>query len=369
MSSRLEFVTLALAPGANIRELCRRIGISPKTGYKMLARFQEQGVDGLADRSRRPLTSPGRTVAEVESYVLALHAQYPCWGARKLHGLIPDCPERPHFNTIDAILKRHGKQVLPVSNSGKPAKSRFEYAEPNQLWQMDFKGHFALTNPQAGRCHPLTVLDDHSRFALCLTACSQETGAVVQAALTVAFRRYGLPERITCDNGSPWRNKRGESISKLEVWLLRHGIRVSHSRPHHPQTQGKDERFHRTLKYELTNRFGYSSIASCQSAFDEWRDQYNIIRPHAALGQKPPISRFTPSARQFPNRLPAVEYATGKVLKVRKSGQIRYDSRDIFVGEGLAGELVALRPTAIDGQLTVYFCDKEIRVVDLRNPP
>lgn len=368
MSSRLEFVHLARAPGSNIRELCRRFGISPKTAYKMLNRFDEYGDDGLIDRPRSPVTVVRHASAEQEACILALHAKYPCWGGRKLVELMPPEVERVHFNTVAAILKRHGKFVLPVSSRGKPARIRFEHEAPNLLWQMDFKGHFALTSRAAGRCHPLTVIDDHSRFALCITACAQETGAAVQAQLTRTFREYGLPQRITCDNGSPWRNKKGESISRLEVWLIRLGVRVGHSRPHHPQTQGKDERFHRTLKHELLDRRGFNSLAECQRAFDKWRDLYNCIRPHESLGQRTPATRYEPSARPFPNQLPPVEYDTNEVRTVRKSGQIKYRGYEIFVGEGLAGERVALQPTAIDGQLEIIFCDREIRLVDLKKP-
>lgn len=367
MSSRLEFVTLATAQGANVRALCRSFGISPQTAYKLLARFKEHGAEGLQERSRKPLLSPRRSSAELESRVVELHDKYPYWGARKLAALLPEDLTKPHPNTISAILRRHGRQVLPSTDVQSPATKRFEYEAPNLLWQMDFKGHFALTDPRAGRCYPLTVLDDHSRFAICLKACSSETGDQVKQALIEAFKTYGLPQRITCDNGNPWGTPKQNGITKTEAWLIRVGVKVSHSRPMHPQTQGKDERFHRTLKRELLGRAGFNSLQACQQALDGWRDQYNLIRPHYALDHKPPASRYRVSARPYPDRLPTVEYDTGdEVKKVRGNGYITFSGTPVFVGEGLVGEHVAVRARDTDGFFDVMFCDRKVTEIDLR---
>jgi transposase InsO family protein len=366
MSSRLELVLLAVAPGANMAALCRSFGVSRKTGNKWRAEYLEHGAEGLKDRSRRPRSWPNRSSAELEAAVVALHDAYPCWGARKLQVLLPEEFAKTHPNTIAAILRRNGRQVEPNADLTEPANKRFEHEAPNLLWQMDFKGHIALTGQRTVRCHPLTVLDDHSRFALSLTACSGETGEQVTEALTQVFRTYGLPERITCDNGPPWGTSGHGTLSRLEVWLMRLGIRVGHSRPFHPQTQGKDERFHRTLKRELLNRSGFNSIEACQSAFNRWRDQYNLIRPHEALGQKPPVSRYAASARPFPALLAPIEYDEGDhVRKVRRHGQLYFQGRDYFVGEGLTGECVAVRPTEEDGVFKVIFCHREITRLNL----
>ena len=366
MTSRLEFVMLASAPKANISALCQSFGISRKTGHKWLGQFEEQGKDGLSDRSRRPHTSPNRSGTELEEQILALHGQHPYWGARKLQALLPNGSPKPHPNTISAILRRHGKQILSSSAAGPAATKRFEHEAPNLLWQMDFKGYFRMTDARAGRCYPLTVLDDHSRFAICLAACSGETGKQVQQALIKAFKTYGLPERITCDNGNPWGTPKQNGLTKFEVWLIRLGIKVSHSRPGHPQTQGKDERFHRTLKLELLNQ-GFSSLVSCQSAFDKWREQYNLIRPHSSLNQQPPVSRYAASGRPYPTKLPEVEYAADDdIRKVRGNGYISFRHEEIFVGEGLKGERVAVRPTDDDGLFEVLFCSRRVTEVDLR---
>lgn len=365
MSSRGEFVLLALQPGSQIRELCRRFGISPKTGYKWINRYKRQGETGLGERSRRPHRSPARSDDEAEQRIVALHREHPCWGARKLRSLLPEAGGRPHHSTVDAVLKRHGCAVQSPPLSCAAATGRFEHAWPNELWQMDFKGHFPLLDARAGRCHPLTLIDDHSRYALCLKACADERAHTVQEHLIEVFRRYGLPRRITADNGPPWGAMGSTGLTALEVWLIRLGIRVSHSRPYHPQTQGKLERFHQTLKRELLARTGFASIRQCQHELDLWRHRYNQQRPHQALDQNTPLSRYQPSARAYPEMLPAIEYEPGDwVLKVKAKGQIQARGRTVFVGEGLAGQQVALRPTQRNGVFDIVFIYKTLRQVD-----
>ncbi|MEP6706941.1 MAG: helix-turn-helix domain-containing protein, partial [Pyrinomonadaceae bacterium] len=201
MSQRLEFVTLAGAAKANIRHLCRCYGISSATAYKWLHRFHSTGVNGLEDRSRRPHHSPSRSVVEMEEAIIDLRHKHPAWGGRKLRArlLALDHAAVPSSSTITAILRRH--QLLDPKESAKhQAFQRYERASANELWQMDFKGEFKLPH---GRCYPLTILDDHSRFAIALQACARNTRNITQTALIQVFRRYGLPDRITCDNGSP----------------------------------------------------------------------------------------------------------------------------------------------------------------------
>lgn len=364
MSSRLEFVLLAQKPDANISTLCEQFGISRKTGYKWIDRYAQEGESGLQDKSRRPHTSPAMSSCELEKAVVELHARYPYWGGRKLVVLLPPSPKPPHHSTIDAILLRNGLQVEGTPVVVNEAPVRFEHEAANLLWQMDFKGHFGLTDRTAGRCHPLTILDDHSRFSVCLTACENERFTTVQAALRTTFERYGLPRRITADNGPPWGG--GSGLTQLAIWLIQVGVIISHSRPYHPQTQGKDERFHRTLKLELLDRQGFSSIAESQRAFDIWRDQYNMVRPHHALGGERPISRYSASGRPFPATLPPVEYDSNDVVKkVNRHGYIGFKNRQFFVGEGLKSQPVAIRTTATDGVLDIYFCNHQVRQINL----
>jgi transposase InsO family protein len=367
MSQRHEFVLLADAESANLRQLCRRFHISPTTAYKWLDRFHRGGVAALADRSRRPHHSPARTPDSVEREVLSLRDEHPAWGGRKLRArlLALERGGVPAASTITSVLRRHGRLDPQEGERHRPFR-RFEHAQPNDLWQMDFKGDFALAR---GRCHPLTVLDDHSRFALGLVACPDQSEPTTRSALTEVFRRYGLPLRMTMDNGAPWAAWHGEQsrYTEFTAWLIRLGVRVSHSRPRHPQTQGKDERFHRTLKLELLRGYAWRDLRECQRRFDPWRETYNCERPHEALGMAVPASRYRLSPRPFPERLPPIEYpASDIVRKVGERGQIRYRQRKYFVGGGFRGLHVGLRPTSTDGLFEVYFCHQRVGRLDLK---
>lgn len=364
MSERYEFVTFATSENANIRDLCRRFNISPTTGYKWLARYLNDGKNGLRDHSRRPLRSPRQTIKEVEQLLITLRHKHPAWGGRKLRARARDLGHSPlpSPSTITAILKRN--QLLDPQESVKHrAFCRYEKAAPNELWQMDFKGEFKL--PQ-GRCYPLTILDDHSRFALALQACAKNTGPITQAALIQVFRRYGLPDWITCDNGSPWGSGGRSHYTKFAVWLMRLGIGVSHSRPHHPQTQGKDERFHKTIAAELLRYCGGDSLLKWQHHFDQWRRVYNHERPHEALQMAVPATRYRPSRRLYPESLPAIEYGPADIVrKVRHLGHIKYHGREYHVGSAFSDLHVALRYTVIDGLFDVFFCQHQIGQLDL----
>jgi transposase InsO family protein len=367
MSQRQEFVMLARVENANIRQLCRRFGISPTTGYKWLGRYQAAGAGGLSDQSRRPHNSPTRTKAKVEQKVVQLRHKHPAWGGRKLHARMKALkePQVPAPSTITAILHRH-QLITPETSAQHQAYQRFEHPQPNDLWQMDFKGDFAL---EKGRCYPLTVLDDHSRFALGLRACGDQTTLTVENALTEIFSRYGMPYRMSMDNGFPWAviTKGKRCWTQLSVWLLRLGIRLSFARPYHPQTNGKDERFHRTLKLELLRDHAWRSLVECQPHFDAWREIYNCERPHEALGLDVPASRYQVSPRVFPERLPQIEYPEGMVVrKVERNGIITIRGRAYFVGEAFRGLQLALRPTTNDRVFEVYFLYQKIASLDMK---
>ena len=364
VSLRREFVSLASQEGANIRELCRRFGISAPTGYKWRARFEAAGAPGLEDLSRRPHQSPARSSAEVEERVLAERERHPAWGGRKLRARLRSQGHAsvPSASTITAILHRH-RRIDPAEAAKHQAWQRFERQAPNELWQMDFKGHFGLL---AGRCHPFTALDDHSRFCLGLEACGDEQGETVRGKLTAIFRRYGLPSGIVADNGAPW-GSTAEPMA-LTVWLLQLGVDIHHGRPRHPQTQGKDERFHRTLQAELLDSRVFD-LADCQQRFDQWREVYNHERPHEALGMEPPASRYQLSPRPYPDHLPAIEYdSIDQVRKVQAKGEIYFHGRAFPIGKAFRSQPVALRPSAKDGFWDVYFCAHRITTISLGDP-
>jgi len=366
MSQRHEFVMLFEQDGVNRRELCRRFGISPTIGYRLLARWRQEGQAGLADRSRRPQHSPGRSAAETEALVLGVRDEHPAWGGRKIRRRLHDLKHQPvpSASTITAILHRHGRMEDTASAGHKPFE-RFERAAPNELWQMDYKGHFATA---AGRCHPLTVVDDHSRYAIGLRACGDEREGTVQGELTAIFRRYGLPERMLMDNGSPWGSSDAEHRHTwLSLWLLELGVAVSHGRPYHPQTQGKDERFHRTLMAEVIGRRAFADLAECQHRFDAWRVVYNTQRPHEALDLATPATRYRPSPRPFPENIEPFDYGPGAIVRrVDGDGWLSFRNLPIKLGRAFTHRRVALQPTDQDGCFDLLFCAHRVGALDLR---
>jgi transposase InsO family protein len=364
MSQRKEFVTLALKEDANLTELCKGFEISRKTGYKWIKRFLEEREKGLQDRSRRPHSSPKKTLPAIEADVIEVRKAHPAWGGRKIRSRLQTLGRirTPAASTITAILNRHGL-IDPEEAAKHKAWQRFEAEAPNDLWQMDFKGHFPADQ---GRCHPLTVLDDHSRYSLGLQACGDERDLTVRGCLTVIFRRYGLPCRILVDNGSPWGADFEHPHTSLTVWLMRLGIGVTHARPYHPQTLGKDERFHRTLKAEVLNYCQGLDLLACQRRFDVWRLIYNHERPHESLGMAVPAKRYRQSSKYFPTRLPPLEYGPDDhVRKVVDGGCIFYRNREYRISKAFKGEYVALRPTLKDGVMDVFFGNHKIAQINL----
>ena len=366
MDQRREFVRLALQDGANRRELCRRFGISPDVGYKWLARWQA-GDRELADRSRRPHVMPRRSEVAVEAEVLAVRDKHPAWGARKIaHCLKRSGQTVPVPSTVHQILCRNGR-VKPSENAPPNPGHRFEKEAPNLLWQMDFKGHLPLAD--GTRCHPLTIVDDHSRYVLCLKACADEQRLTVQDHLTATFRCYGLPEAFYTDNGSPWGDTSGIRWTGLKVWLLKLGVRVVHARPCHPQARGKNERFHRTLKAEVFAMRRFRTLPEVQRALDAWRPVYNLERPHEALDMHVPADRFRPSARAMPARVPNVEYDSDEIVRRVSSTRpyISFKGRFWKVPQAFARERLAIRPLDRDGCYGIFFASWQVASIDLTN--
>lgn len=365
MSLREEFVHLVETERLPLALVCQRFGISRKTGYKWLARYRDAGRAGLADRSRRPGRLRFTVPAAIRAALLADRRAHPCWGARKLRqrlvtqGLTPV----PACSTITALLHRAG--LLGANQpAGPAARHRFEHPVPNALWQMDFKG---AVPTGTGPTHPLTILDDHSRFNVRLQALPNQQTATVQQALIETFRRYGLPDRLLVDNGSPWGSDAAHQDTPLTVWLWRVGVAVTHSRPYHPQTLGKDERFHGTLSREVLRDAHWRDPAHLQMAFDRWRTVYNQERPHEALGLAVPASRYQPSLRSYPEVLPPIDYDVGTLVrKVQQQGVIHFQGAVYKVSQAFTGYPVGLRPLATDGQYEVLFCQHRLTTIDVR---
>jgi len=393
MSQRHEVVVLALSSQTdgggriNVRELCRRRKVSPKTLYKWVKRYKQGGFEALADRSRKPRSSPGRTGDADEARVVALRQEHPAWGGRKISRRLADLAGAddaagevrvPAPSTVTGILRRHGLLDPEQSDKHTPI-TRFERERPNDLWQMDFKGHFPLAGSGAAgpRCHPLTVLDDHSRFCVGLRACCDERERTVRSELAALFRAYGLPACVLCDNGPPWGWDEPWCHTILSAWLIRLGIVVTHGRPRHPQTQGKDERFHRTLKAEVLGGAAgrvFDGPAHAQREFDGWRDVYNLSRPHEALALATPATRYRPSPRPYPEELPPIEYGPGDaVRKVNKDGYFGYKGGWYKVSQAFARQPIAVRRPddgaddgGDDALMDVFYCGQKVARIDVR---
>lgn len=353
---RAQFVALVRAGVCSFARACADFGVSRKTGYKWVARAADRPPRPLRDHSRRPHSSPARTPPEVERAVLDAHTAHP-WGARKLHASLcrGDRPV-PSRGTIHNILVRHRR-----AGGGGPAHPphRFERAAPNDLWQMDFKG------PLAGWPHPrylLSVVDDHSRYLLAVRLCPDMTMGTVWDVLWPLFGQVGLPEGILSDNAFGGRGH-GTALSWLEVRLERLGVLHPHGRPYHPQTQGKVERYHRALGREAVGRLTAGQPdADAQRVLDEWRAEYNQVRPHDGIGLAVPAERWRPSPRPRPPTLPvAVLKAGTEPRRVQGRGEVSWRGYEVFVGVGLAGERVGV--TEADGQVVLWFGERRLRVV------
>ena len=365
MKQRLQLIEDLLLPGANVSATCRAYNISTKTAYKWLNKYQEGGYEALANQSRAPKNRPLQTTQALEDTIVSTHHEFPYWGPDKLRHVLVDrgISSVPSATTIGRVLSRRHCKVIK-SNRLDPATKRFERDEPNELWQMDFKGSFMT---QLHRCYPLTIIDDHSRYSLEVRACGNEQTGTVKHHLFSCFKQYGLPLQINVDNGNPWGDAGLGGLTHLAVWMMKLGIRLTHSAPYHPQTNGKIERFHRTLKLEVLHHKQYQSCQHIQKTFDHWRHTYNYQRPHAALKGSVPSSRYYPSSRQFTGKLHLPAYGSGEIIRKVNDlhGTISFKGSQYRVGKGLCGEHIAIRETDSQQEYAIFFMDNFIKKIKL----
>ena len=370
MDERLRFVVSASSGHYTVAELCRRYGVSRKTGHKWLARYQADGARGLTERSRAPWHRPRATSAPMVAALLEARRQYPHWGPRKLVAWLqrrmPDVIW-PAPSTVGEVFRRHN--VAPARRRRRlrslhPGRPRVVATAPNHIWTADFKGQFRLRD--GVECFPLTVADLHSRYLLAIRVVDAPDGACVQADFTQLFREAGLPDMILTDNGPPFAAPIGLlGLSTLSVWWIRLGIHPLRIEPRHPEQNGAHERMHRTLKAETTWPRAGNRIAQ-QRRFNRFRHLYNTERPHEALGQHPPITRWRPSLRPFPERLPVPEYPRHyEERSVSATGTIMLHSTPIRLSSALRGERIGLEETD-DGVWSVYFCHVLLGRLDQR---
>lgn len=361
MEKRIEFIVRSHQEGVNFSRLCREYGISRTTGYLWKNRYREVGCfTQLHEKSRRPHRIPNRTPDEIEDLVVQ---KWETWGlgAKKLQPQLAKMGIELPWITIHRILQRH--QKTDSSEKQPAAVKRFEREQPNQLWQMDFKGDYPIDK---GRCYPLTVLDDHARFLVGSYGLDHQTREVVQPCLIDAFETYGLPDAFLLDHGTPWWNvNSGHGLTQLGVFLIKQGIRLYFCRIRHPQTQGKVERFHRTLNAAVQHRGLPPTLADWKVFLDDFRMMYNECRPHEALGMATPAERYSPSPRLYHPNPPPWEYPSGAlVVRITSSGWMSFRGCSSFVCEALANELVQL--IDVDGLWLVRFRNLFVREIDPR---
>lgn len=367
MDERLRFVAAFQEKSASMSELCRRFGISRKTGYKLIDRYTTEGPVALLDRSRARNTHANAVPEAMVRIILAKREANPTWGPRKLRAALRrESPDTywPASSTIGALIKQAGlvetrrrrRRVPTYDGPFTPATT------PNERWNVDFKGWFRTRD--GARCDPLTVTDDCSRFLLVCKAVEKANFDQVRACFEKAFEDYGLPERIRSDNGPPFATRSLSGLSQLSVWWLKLGILPERIAPGHPEQNGRHERMHRTLKQETTRPPKLNRILQ-QQAFDTFAEIYNKERPHAALNDDVPAEHYTPNPRGA-IATPQVVYPPGtETRRVTGPGTIVLRNEKIFLSKALSGESVALEPIDdVQRFFDVYFLDFHIGVID-----
>ncbi len=353
---RVEFVVRASAGEQSVRALCAEFGVSRVTGHLWLKRYGAEGLAGIAERSRRPHHSPTRSSEALEARVIQLRLRYPDWGAGKLAVLLAGEGVAMPKSTVHRILLRHG--MVEGRDRHSEAPQRFERDRPNELWQMDFKGPKGWRHPVG----PLSILDDHSRYLIALSATGSTQGEPVRVQLIQAFEQCGVPEAMLMDHGTPWWSMKAPSgNTSLALWMMRQGIRLHWSRIRHPQTQGKVERFHGCLQRALDKRG--MPPHDVQDWLDAYRWEHNHVRPHEALGMQTPASIWRPSPRPYNPQPAKWEYPDNAwLLKVDCQGKVETAGRKWKISRALAGDYVHLLP--IDDRILVYYCATLIRELD-----
>ena len=334
---RKEFVETAKS-SRNFSQLCREFGITRKTGYKWIER--DNMSEGLSDKSRKPETIANKTDSETEQKIIQMRSEYG-WGAKKIkEALEQDGHDVPCVKTVNNILVRNGC-ISPEESAKHKPFVRFEKDKCNEMWQTDFKGEFKMKD--GNYCYPLDIFDDHSRFVIKIKP-ALDTANVVLPAFREAFMEYGVPDSVLSDNGGQFAGFR-QGYTQFEKWLMNHDVLPIHGRIKHPQTQGKIERFHRAMKDEVLKRYTPADICDAERILSNWRDVYNNIRPHEALGMKRPKDIYLPSERKYSDTVSKYEYSgIYHVIKVNSWGYVRFDRWQIYLSETMINEHIEFRP-------------------------
>lgn len=356
---RKEFV-LSSERTNNFSSLCREFGITRKTGYKWIERYQK-GYP-LTDESRRPNTVANKTPYEIEKLITDLRDDNPGWGAKTIKRVLENQGNEntPCVKTVNNILNRYGCISKEESLKHQPYQ-RFERDKCNELWQTDFKGEFLTSDGKY--CYPLDILDDHSRFLIKIKP-YLNTENVVKSTFEAAFKEYGMPKSILSDNGAQFAGFR-HGFTQFEKWLMNLDILPIHGRIKHPQTQGKIERFHRTLNNELLKHTKFNDINDADEKLQCWRDKYNNIRPHEALNMKCPSEVYVPSDRIYRDEISKYEYSGQyHVIKVNSWGYVRFDRWQVYLSETMIDEYMEFRPNPLGDSFVACYRNFKIAEFD-----
>lgn len=356
---RKEFV-LSAERTNNFSSLCREFGITRKTGYKWIERYQK-GYP-LTDESRRPNTVANKTPYEIEKLITDLRDDNPGWGAKTIKRVLENQGNEntPCVKTVNNILNRYGCISKEESLKHQPYQ-RFERDKCNELWQTDFKGEFLISDGKY--CYPLDILDDHSRFLIKIKP-YLNTENVVKSTFEAAFKEYGMPKSILSDNGAQFAGFR-HGFTQFEKWLMNLDILPIHGRIKHPQTQGKIERFHRTLNNELLKHTKFNDINDADEKLQCWRDKYNNIRPHEALNMKCPSEVYVPSDRIYRDEISKYEYSGQyHVIKVNSWGYVRFDRWQVYLSETMIDEYIEFRPNPLGDSFVACYRNFKIAEFD-----
>ena len=368
MDQKRLFVRDYMRGSFTMAELCRRYGVSRPTGYKWIERFEAEGFGGLEERSRRPLGCSHATSDEITKAILELRRRHPSWGAKKLLTILAQRRPKvdwPARSTVCDLLSRHGmvERKRRRSYPGHPGKPETSMAHPNDTWCVDFKGEFKTGDGKY--CYPLTLTDGCSRFLLGCQGLPSTAHAGALPIFRRVFREYGLPTRIRSDNGVPFASTAIGRLSRLSIWWIRLGIFPQLIELGHPEQNGRHERMHRTLKQETT-RPPAATLRGQQRRFDRFRTEFNEERPHEALGQRTPATRYRPSSREYPSRLPPIDYPAHFETRLMSSnGGFRWGNKRVPLSHLLEGQYIGLEEVG-DGIWDVYYSHVRLGQMDVR---
>lgn len=360
---REEFVLRAQKGEKSKSALCKEYGITRRTGDKWIARYE--AGESLENQSRRPFHSPNKTDEEIEKLIIDYRAEHRAIGAMKIKRILENKghADIPSVKTINNILKRNGLITEEASEAATPYQ-QFVKSEPNEMWQADYKGYFTLKNGQ--RCHPLNIIDDHSRYNICSKAQATETFEEIKPVMIQIFEEYGLPFSLLCDNGNPWGTAQSTGFTHFEVWLMELGILTLHGRPLHPQTQGKEESFNRAMTKELLHFKEFENLADADSQFEAYRTFYNNERPHHALNLDVPAAHYKASEHRYPQKIDDWEYPNDcELRKIKSSGYMTWKGGGYFLSEAFGDKVIAIRESAQKSCYDLYFRQFHIGRIDI----